>query len=484
LLLPVVFAATGAPLFAQTTIVLQGDPAAGTDTFIAFASNVQNYGGAAQITTNSQSTGQTRGLLYFDLSGVPSGARIQSATLELYHFFSKNNSSEQLRVHRVLRSWTEFGATWRNYDGVNGWTTQGGDYDPAASASTTVNGTVDVWRQWNVTLLVQGWVGGSYPNHGLLLTSPPAGGNNERQFRSSEYAGNPAFRPRLTIVFEASDLSGSTKTVSNASPVPAEIVTYTIVVRNAGTLAAGDVVVRDAVDLTKLDSVTPGQGGVLSGGTITWNAATTPALASVAPTPAGDVTLSFTARVLPSLADGTVASNQAFLSSATQTAIPTDDPATAVLDDPTLLTVRVPVLALYKRILELNGAPIPDDPSNPPGVGGALAVTAAPGDRLTYGLFFVNGGSVGAVGFVARDGVPLYTDFLPDAYGAGRGIRLTYGATTDLTNALDGDGGIFDPASSANPDDPATPVNGLVTVVIGAVPAGSSGTIRFQVRVR
>ena len=469
---------------AQATVVIQPDAAAGEDTYMAFASSVQNYGTVTQVTTNSQSNGGARTLVRFNLSAVPPGATIVSATLELHYFFTRTSASESIRVHRVLRPWTELGVTWRSTDGVNNWTAAGGDFDPAVVASATVNGTINVWKQWSITSLVQGWVGGTYPNHGMILETPLTGGNNERQFRSSDFAANPSLRPKLTIVYTGSDLSPSTKSVSNALPIAGQTVTYSIVVKNAGPTAATGVAVTDTVDTTKLTNIVPGQGGTLAGNTLTWNGTTTPALASVNPTPGGDVTLTFTGQVLSTLADGTLISNQSFLSSSSQAGIPTDDPATAALDDPTRLTVREPVMSLLKRILERNGAPLPGDPSNPPGVSGALAASAAPGDVLTYALFFNNAGTRNAVAFVARDGIPVNTSFLPDAFGPGRGIRLDFGGTSDLTNANDADAGIFDPSSLLNPDDPATPVNGLVTVIVGGVPTGSSGLIRFKVRVR
>jgi uncharacterized repeat protein (TIGR01451 family) len=470
--------------FAQTTLVIQPDPAAGQDTYISAASSVQNYGTQTQITTSSQTNSGARALVRFDLSVIPSGATIVSATFEMYYFFSKPSTTESLRVHRVLRDWTETGATWRSTDGVNSWTAQGGDYDGTVIASASLTTAVNVWKQWTITSLVQGWVSGAYPNQGMILESPAASGNNDRQFYSSDYLTDPTLRPKLTIVYAASDLGASTKAVSSSTPVLGQTLTYTIVVRNSGTVAATGVSVTDAVDITRLESIVPGQGGILAGGTITWNPATTPALTSVGPTPGGDVTLTFTARVLGSLADGTVISNQAALASATQSGIPTDDPATAAVDDATLATVREPAATLTKRILAINGVPLPNDPSNPPGVSGAISASALPGDRLTYAVYFFNAGTRVASSFVARDGVPLHTDFVPDAYGAGRGIRLNFGVTTDLTNILDADAGVFDPSAVVNPDDPPTPVNGLISVVVGSLPPGASGSIQFQVRVR
>jgi uncharacterized repeat protein (TIGR01451 family) len=467
----------------QTTVVLQPDPAAGQDSFISFASSVQNYGALTNLTSNSQSNGGSRALIRFDLSAIPAGATLTSATLEMYYFSTRTTLTESLRAHRITRAWTEAGVTWRTTDGVNNWTTAGGDYDAAVAATATVNSTVNAWKQWGLTALVQGWVNGTVANQGLLLESPSASGNNERQFYSSDYAVNPALRPKLTIIYTASDLRASTKSVSAATPVTGQTLTYTLVVKNTGTGAASGVVVTDAVDTANVDTIVPGQGGILAGGTLTWNGATTPALNSVGLSPAGDVTLTFTARVRV-VPDGTVISNQAFLSSSTQAGIPSDDPSTAALDDPTLATVREPVAILTKRIVEVNGTPLPNDPLNPPGVFGALSATAAPGDVLTYAVFFVNGGSRAASTFVSRDGVPRWTDFVPDGFSPGRGIRLILGATSDLTNAADADAGTFDPVSLANPDDPATPVNGLVTVNVGSLAPGVSGSVRFRVRVR
>ncbi|HEU5179493.1 MAG TPA: DNRLRE domain-containing protein [Candidatus Polarisedimenticolia bacterium] len=473
-----------APLFAQTTVVLQGDPLAGEDTHLAQASSVQNFGAVTPMLTNSQTNGQSRLLLRFDLSGIPSGATIQSAVLELFYQSTRVSTSEPLRLHRVTRSWTEMGATWRTYDTINNWTSQGGDFDAAIVASATLDGTVNVWKSWTVTSLVQSWTQGTLANYGMLLESPSLSGNNERRFVSSE-STTASQRPKLTITYVASDLSTSTKAVSSSTAVAGQVLTYTVVVQNIGNIPATSVVVVDTVDTTKLTSITPGQGGVLSAGTITWNSTTTPALASVAPAPGGNVTLSFTARVITPATDGTVISNQAILSSATQTNLPSDDPATAAVDDATLVTIREPIGNLYKRILEKNGVALPNDPSNPPGVSGALTTAVVPGDFLTYALFFTNAGSRDASSFVVRDGVPSWTDFVPDGFASGRGIRLILGGIpTDLTNAADADAGSFDAAATSNPDDPGITVHGLVTVNAGTLAAGASGSIRFKARVR
>jgi uncharacterized repeat protein (TIGR01451 family) len=107
-----------------------------------------------------------------------------------------------------------------------------------------------------------------------------------------------------------------------------------------------------------------------------------------------------------------------------------------------------------------------------------------PGDVLTYALFFFNSGSRDASSFTAKDGVPQWTDFVPDGFSPTRGIRLILGSTTDLTNAADADAGTVDASATSNPDDPGPTVNGLVTVNVGSFASGAAGSIQFKVRVR
>ena len=63
---------------------------------------------------------------------------------------------------------------------------------------------------------------------------------------------------------------------------PGDTVLYSIVVTNSGDAPAANVVVRDPVSLASLDNITVLDGGTFAGSTVTWRAATTPALASVA----------------------------------------------------------------------------------------------------------------------------------------------------------------------------------------------------------
>ena len=68
------------------------------------------------------------GLIKFGLSGVPSDALIEEATLRLYLASIASTQAGSLAIHRLLRDWPPI-MGW-----TTGWTDPGGDFAPTASA--------------------------------------------------------------------------------------------------------------------------------------------------------------------------------------------------------------------------------------------------------------------------------------------------------------------------------------------------------------
>jgi len=65
----------------------------------------------------------------FDLSTIPTTAVIISAVLTLYNNTTTTFSgTKTFWAYHSATNWTS-GVTWSTYDGVNSWTTAGGDYD-------------------------------------------------------------------------------------------------------------------------------------------------------------------------------------------------------------------------------------------------------------------------------------------------------------------------------------------------------------------
>jgi len=124
----------------------------------------------------------------FDLSPVPPNTQVVSATFTAQ--VSWNEKSSAVRAHRVLVDWDELTATWATFGGAASW-------DPAVVASFDPIGVGS--KSIDVTPLVQAWVSGAVPNHGLLLEEDPV---MLHLFFSSD-ASQVAQRPALTVCYTA-----------------------------------------------------------------------------------------------------------------------------------------------------------------------------------------------------------------------------------------------------------------------------------------
>lgn len=177
------------------TITLQPGTTA-QDTSIGLASPNFNHGADPTMSIN---TGQYVSLLQFDLSTIPAGSVVQSAQFSLYH---ASGSTDTAGVFPMTRSWTEgtgvagTGASWNSYDGVNPWTTAGGDYDPTSGINITLPAN-NTWATWDLTTLTAAWKLGNMPNYGIALTQITSGTNT---FASSENTTSDN-RPKLRVTF-------------------------------------------------------------------------------------------------------------------------------------------------------------------------------------------------------------------------------------------------------------------------------------------
>jgi hypothetical protein len=146
-------------------------------------------------------------LLRFDLSSIPAGSTINSATLGLYYYTrgASNPVGRTYRANRLTSGWieggwnSEPGVTWNTKDGATAWGTAGGDFTATDSATTTVPSAYG-WMSWTVTNIAQGWVNGSYPNNGFLIKDDTEGSSNYyADFYSQDYTTDRFFRPFIYI---------------------------------------------------------------------------------------------------------------------------------------------------------------------------------------------------------------------------------------------------------------------------------------------
>ena len=249
---------------------------------------------------------------------------------------------------------------------------------------------------------------------------------------------------------------------------------YTITVKNVGTNSVVDAQLRDAVpaNTTYLTGSTRLNGNAVpdaTGGTSPLSAGIllsapenpTPGVmrADASATTANVATITFDVRIDPTVADGTVISNQGFVNSVTGlvTDQPSDDPRTPEINDPTRNVVgNFPVIYAEKSAaLQVdNGSPGIVDP----------------GDYLRYTIRVHNNGAVAAT-------MVRLTDVAPN--------DTTYVADTMTLNGLpvgQPDNGVFPMAAGVwiSSSDLTPPVPGPND---GVLSPGRMATIQFDVRV-
>jgi autotransporter-associated beta strand protein len=259
------------------------------DTTIRQDQPTDNFGGYGFVWTGRSDKATTpvrRALFEFDLSSIPVGSTITSASLQLYCTDSHNVASN-FRLFRTLVDWGEGTATgkagatatagqasWNNrLTGTAAWSTPGGasgtDYSATVSASTSVTGTgAKTWSSAGLLADVQYWVNNPGSNFGWFLISDAEGTNQSvNRFATSEN-GTTANRPALTVTYTAPSPSVFGVT---SGPTPAALrvmknstASSAVQVRNTGG-TAGDFTITSPTAVT----VTPnGQTGVAANATV------------------------------------------------------------------------------------------------------------------------------------------------------------------------------------------------------------------------
>lgn len=187
-------------------------------------------------TVNVRAGNVSGALLKFDLSSIPAGATITTATLRLYTTYRTNVNSIEIAAYKLLRDWSNTGATWNSYDGSNAWGTAGADgaTDRSATAddSTTVS-NVDAWYEWDITTMAAAWHAAPGSNYGVILKAPSeALGSVSYSFASRDRATSSIW-PELYIVYA---LPTNTPTYTpTATPTPSNTPTVTSTPTNTAT---------------------------------------------------------------------------------------------------------------------------------------------------------------------------------------------------------------------------------------------------------
>ena len=180
-----------------------------------------NGAGAAILAgrTNQIEDGVRRALVWFDLSALPPGAIVESASLVLHQLSGGNAEPRTVRPHRALAPWCEGpsvgpggqgapagsgDATWLHAcRDQRFWAYSGAQFEGVESASVEVAGEgAYFWESSRMLRDVRLWMSAPRMNFGWILIGDETTRKTTKSFAARENP-DPSLRPFLEIVFRA-----------------------------------------------------------------------------------------------------------------------------------------------------------------------------------------------------------------------------------------------------------------------------------------
>ena len=160
------------------------------DSWVYGNSPSANYGTSTEMEVKSDNGQNGRSFVRFDVSSVPGGSTVSSATLTLCAT-EVAVATRTYELHRVAASWVETSVNWSNQPGVSGGATDSAT-TPATPACMT----------WTVTTDVQAWVDGT-ANDGWRAkdASEDSSTTYRTVFRTREEAVVTSARPKLEVTY-------------------------------------------------------------------------------------------------------------------------------------------------------------------------------------------------------------------------------------------------------------------------------------------
>ena len=145
-----------------------------------------------RVQASPPNTQVRRGLVEFDLSGIPTGATISSAIVELY---AANTSNVALThgVHRITQPWLQSTVKWNNQPAF-----------VALATATAVVGPTTGFKSFDVTADVQGFVNVCSSEHGWVVKDQAeTATSKDINYVALEENHIPDIpnRPKLTVTF-------------------------------------------------------------------------------------------------------------------------------------------------------------------------------------------------------------------------------------------------------------------------------------------
>ncbi len=169
------------------------------DTYIAQGDPADAFHGSDSIMRigYEPAVGNLRGLVKFDLSTIPTNTPIVNATIQMYYIKYQGTPAyaQTVTAHHIVSP-----QDWSDTDAISWDSVVVGDAYGTISLKPSLNPygyyTIDI------TNLVQGWINGTIPNHGILLRGPENTVESCRTFTTKDFNVEPNRNPKLLITYQ------------------------------------------------------------------------------------------------------------------------------------------------------------------------------------------------------------------------------------------------------------------------------------------
>lgn len=253
--------------------------AGAVDTFISMADPDHNFnapGESTKLRLRTSTRSQEAVLMRFDMSSIPSTARVLRATLGLYAQEHSNTGDVQAAVYALRRDWNPDEATWIRATSSDLWgerganATDGDEKDRDASPTdarsfrwykTYIDPDTqevfelssETWYSLDVTDAAREWVRNPEANFGLVVKA--FGDSVEVRFASSEYP-HVELRPCLVVTYMEPEAAPALS--ATATPEPTDTPTATATETATATTSATPTPTATATaSFTPTDTATP-----------------------------------------------------------------------------------------------------------------------------------------------------------------------------------------------------------------------------------
>ncbi|MER8070705.1 DNRLRE domain-containing protein [Streptomyces sp. NPDC094034] len=110
------------PVVIDPTISIAPTPTTAQDVMISSDGPATNYKDNWRLSVGNTTTGTSRALIRFPITGVPAGTKLDSADLKLWfdQTHTTGDSEVRLEAHRATQAWSEDQATWNSANALTG----------------------------------------------------------------------------------------------------------------------------------------------------------------------------------------------------------------------------------------------------------------------------------------------------------------------------------------------------------------------------